>query len=201
MAHTLSHIVLIFRLADFWLSQTDYKRSIFFQTIYANCSCVTSSSNQTDADVSQVTSYATVGACASSCKSLIPFTVLLVVFAIALSAAPICRLFVTVRSVTHTSMHSKNSCPSVPFLGTVTARWLDSDSVVTIARCRQHVDWATNGSAPCCRQLITMTTLSLSSHHVVTVPGRLLIESLCLVGYWWNLWGVLLCISISIYAL
>ena len=31
-------------------------------------------------------------------------------------------------------------------LGTVTTWWLDSDSIVTVANCRQHGDWAANCS-------------------------------------------------------
>ena len=55
----------------------------------------------------------------------------------------------------------------------VTGRWLDSDDVVTADNCRQHA-WAANDIVvdACCRQLATVTTPSLYSHRVVTVPNR-----------------------------
>ena len=53
----------------------------------------------------------------------------------------------------------------------MTTWWLDSDGVVTIVNWRQQGDYTTILAAqlPCCRQLITVNTLSLSSYHVVIV--------------------------------
>ena len=55
------------------------------------------------------------------------------------------------------------------------AKWsLGSDSVVTFVNCRQHSDYTTIGSSVTELPAVAMvTTLSLSSHHVVTMPCRL----------------------------
>ena len=53
-----------------------------------------------------------------------------------------------------------------PLCCTVTARWLDSDSVVTV-NCQQHGDYIAIGSlSPCCRQLamVTTNTVTIQSH-------------------------------------
>ena len=62
-------------------------------------------------------------------------------------------------------------------LGTVTTRWLDGDSVVTVDNCWQHGDYT--GDRLCSRHAASssmVSTLSLSSHCVVIVPSRWLME-------------------------
>ena len=55
-------------------------------------------------------------------------------------------------------------------LDTVTTWWLDSNSVVGTVTVGSTVTTLTFAAqSPCCLQLSTVTTLSMSSHHVVTV--------------------------------
>ena len=60
-------------------------------------------------------------------------------------------------------------------LGTVTTQCLDSDDVVTVDKCLKHNDYTVD-QLYSHRQLTTVTTPSLSSHCVVTVPSKLRLE-------------------------
>ena len=48
-------------------------------------------------------------------------------------------------------------------LGTVTTRWLDSDSVVTVGNCQEHGDSAANGS------VVTVLPAVSTADYTVTV--------------------------------
>ena len=84
-------------------------------------------------------------------------------------------------------VHSKTPIPSVTTRAqslhcewTVTVQWL-WHSVVTVDNCWQHGDYT---QSLCCRQFSTVTTQSLSSHSVVTVPNRWLMKKkFCCVAY------------------
>ena len=79
-------------------------------------------------------------------------------------------------------VHSKSSILISHLLGTVTTQWLDSDSVQQ--KCSHHQQLLAARWLHChwqfihcsCRQLLTVTSPSPSSHCVVTVPSRWLIE-------------------------
>ena len=57
----------------------------------------------------------------------------------------------------------QNSISVSHLLDTVTTRWLDSDSVVTIANCQQHSDWAAIGS------VVTVLPAVTDSDYTTTV--------------------------------
>ena len=62
-------------------------------------------------------------------------------------------------------------------ISTVTTWWLDSDRVVTIINCCSIVTiLPLAAQSQCCMQLAMVTTPSLSSDRVVTVPSRWLME-------------------------
>ena len=63
-------------------------------------------------------------------------------------------------------------------LDMVITQWQNSDSVVTVANCWQHRDWAAKGSVVTMLLAVikVVTTLSPLSHHVVIVSNRWLKE-------------------------
>ena len=83
-----------------------------------------------------------------------------------------CNLAIVQRVRWH--IHSKTPI----LLVTCWAQWIDSDSVVKSwwlpAAQWLHCHW--QAQLPCCRQLRTVTAFSLSSHHVVTLSSRWLME-------------------------
>ena len=71
--------------------------------------------------------------------------------------------------LTSCQVSQENSYSISHLLGTVTASWLDSDGKVTIDNCRQHGDWASNGSVVTVLPAVnngdyTITVQSLWSH-------------------------------------
>ena len=57
--------------------------------------------------------------------------------------------------------------------------WLDSDSVVTVVKCRQHSDYSAIGSSVSSLPSV----YDINGDYTVTVQS---LFSHCLVGYWWN---------------
>ena len=71
-------------------------------------------------------------------------------------------------SLTHIGTQ-QNSYSISHLLATVTTKWLDGDGVVTVDNCRQHSDWAANGSVVTILPAVengdyTVTVQSLCSH-------------------------------------